>query len=42
MQKVLISFLFTLWLISKQTADSQKNVEDVKLRAIDDEHFGVH
>ena len=28
--KISISFLFIFWLISKQTADSQKNVEDIK------------
>ena len=33
--------LFTFWLISKQTADPQKNVEDIEWRAIDELRFGV-
>ena len=39
--KIPIIFLFTFWLISKQTADRQKNVEGIEWRAIDDLHFGV-
>ena len=40
--KIPVGFLFTSWLISKQTADCQKNVEGVKWPAIDDERFGMH
>ena len=36
-----VIFLFTFWLISKQTADPQKNVEGIEWRAIDDLRFGV-
>ena len=40
--KISISFLFIFWLISKQTADSQKNVKDIKRPAMNDEGFGMH
>ena len=40
--KIPVGFLFTSWLISKQTADCQKNVEGIKWPAIDDERFGMH
>ena len=39
--KVTYFFLFTFWLISKQTADPQKNVEGIEWRAIDELRFGV-
>ena len=39
--KIPIIFLFTFWLISKQTADQQKNVEGIEWRAINDLRFGV-
>ena len=39
--KIPIVILFTFWLISKQTADRQKNVEGIEWRAIDDLRFGV-
>ena len=37
-----IGFLFTFWLISKQSADPLKNVEGIKWRAMSDKRFGVH
>ena len=37
-----IGFLFTFWLISKQSADPLKNVEGIKSRAMSDKRFGVH
>ena len=40
--KVTYFFLFTFWLISKQTADPQKNVEGIEWRAIDDLRFGIN
>ena len=40
--KIPIGFLFTFWLLSKQTADWQKNVDGIKWRAIDDERLEVH
>ena len=39
--KIPIVFLFTFWLISKQTADRQKNVKGIEWRAINDLRFGV-
>ena len=40
--KIPIGFLFTFWLLSKQTADWQKNVDGTKWRAIDDERLEMH
>ena len=40
--KIPICFLFTFWLISKQTADQEKNDKDVKWPAIDDKRFDMH
>ena len=37
-----IGFLFTFWLISKQTADWLKICEGIKWPAIDGQRFGVH
>ena len=40
--KIPIGFLFTFWLISKQTADWLKICEGIKWPAIDGQRFGVH